>query len=554
MKIGKLAAILLLIASPALADTDNPTEWTESDGSPSIFDPWKVAVSNGTLTDNGDGSLSLNTTGSGGTPGGANSNVQYNGAGAFAGDGAFNWDSIANTLSISRDSGQTGLAFRISSDTGALLANISHDGSANFVNLQLNNSLPAIEGGTGQSTYSKGDILVASDGVTLTKVTVGTDGAVLSADSSTATGVAWVALPAAGSGDITSVGDVTSGAAFDGSQGTTLTFNNAVGDATIIYDGSSLSTTTPAAAVATDILFTAGADTTTTGAGGSFVLTGGDGGPTNGAGGAISLVPGNATAGASAGGDINLYGGTSSDNSRIGMVFLQSVPLVATPASSQSITGVTSKIKANGTSAELNPNGDYTITSAPTIDNGVKGQLLVLFAANTEANIVTLQDQDTLSSSNLQLGASTRDITAKKALTLMFDGSDWVEVAYGALSNVVPLLSINIDGGGSVITTGAKGYASIPYNAIITGWDIFSDVSGSINVDIWKDTYANFPPTVTDSITGTEKPRLSSQTVSQDNALTTWTTTVSAGDVFFVSADSVTSSRRVNVVIKGQKL
>lgn len=44
-----------------------------------------------------------------------------------------------------------------------------------------------------------------------------------------------------GSGDITSVGDVASGAAFDGTQGTTLTFNNAGGDATIDYDGTDFS-------------------------------------------------------------------------------------------------------------------------------------------------------------------------------------------------------------------------------------------------------------------------------------------------------------------------
>lgn len=40
----------------------------------------------------------------------------------------------------------------------------------------------------------------------------------------------------AGSGDITSVGDVASGAAFDGTQGTTLTFNDSDGDQTISYD------------------------------------------------------------------------------------------------------------------------------------------------------------------------------------------------------------------------------------------------------------------------------------------------------------------------------
>lgn len=40
-----------------------------------------------------------------------------------------------------------------------------------------------------------------------------------------------------GSGDITSVGNVTTGAAFDGTQGTILTFNNAGGDKTLGYDG-----------------------------------------------------------------------------------------------------------------------------------------------------------------------------------------------------------------------------------------------------------------------------------------------------------------------------
>jgi len=39
-----------------------------------------------------------------------------------------------------------------------------------------------------------------------------------------------------GSGDITAVGDVASGAAFDGTDGTTLTFNDSDGDQTISYD------------------------------------------------------------------------------------------------------------------------------------------------------------------------------------------------------------------------------------------------------------------------------------------------------------------------------
>jgi len=40
-----------------------------------------------------------------------------------------------------------------------------------------------------------------------------------------------------GSGDITAIGDVTSGDAFTGTAGTSLTFNNAGGDGTLAYDG-----------------------------------------------------------------------------------------------------------------------------------------------------------------------------------------------------------------------------------------------------------------------------------------------------------------------------
>lgn len=108
---------------------------------------------------------------------------------------------------------------------------------------------------------------------------------------------------------------------------------------------------------------------------------------------------------------------------------------------------------------------------------------------------------------------------------------------------------ITIDGGGSAITTGVKGYITIPYAGTITGWDIFADTSGSIVVDVWKDTYANFPPTVADTIAGTEKPTLSSATKNQDTNLTTWTTSVTANDVIAFNVDSVSTVTRVNLII-----
>ena len=120
----------------------------------------------------------------------------------------------------------------------------------------------------------------------------------------------------------------------------------------------------------------------------------------------------------------------------------------------------------------------------------------------------------------------------------------------GPIGATTSIFGISIDGAGTVITPGVKGYLTIPYNGTITGWDIFSDQSGSCVIDLWKDTYANFPPTVADTITGSEKPTLSSQQRNQDNNLTTWNTSVSVGDIIAFNVDSATTVTRVNVHIK----
>lgn len=51
----------------------------------------------------------------------------------------------------------------------------------------------AANGGTGQSTYTKGDLLAAPGGTTLNKLSVGTDAQVLTADAASTNGVKWAA-------------------------------------------------------------------------------------------------------------------------------------------------------------------------------------------------------------------------------------------------------------------------------------------------------------------------------------------------------------------------
>ena len=106
-----------------------------------------------------------------------------------------------------------------------------------------------------------------------------------------------------------------------------------------------------------------------------------------------------------------------------------------------------------------------------------------------------------------------------------------------------------IDGGGSAITTGVKADLLIPYACTITAARLLADQSGSIVVDIWKDTYANFPPTVGDTVTASAKPTLSSAQKYEDTTLTGWTTALAAGDYLRFNVDSATSVQRVTLAI-----
>lgn len=107
-----------------------------------------------------------------------------------------------------------------------------------------------------------------------------------------------------------------------------------------------------------------------------------------------------------------------------------------------------------------------------------------------------------------------------------------------------------IDGGGSTITTGIKGDLEVPFACTIQRATLLADQSGSIVVDIWKDTYANYPPTNADSICASAKPTISAATKSQDFTLTGWTTTIAAGDTLRFNVDSITTCTRVTLSLK----
>jgi hypothetical protein len=111
-------------------------------------------------------------------------------------------------------------------------------------------------------------------------------------------------------------------------------------------------------------------------------------------------------------------------------------------------------------------------------------------------------------------------------------------------------LNFTINGGGTALTAGLPGIGfQVPYACTITGWTLLADQTGSVVIDIWKDTYANYPPTVADTITGSAKPTISASNKATSTTLTGWTTSIAAGDVLFFNVDSAATITQLSILL-----
>lgn len=222
------------------------------------------------------------------------------------------------------------------------------------------------------------------------------------------------------------------------------------------------------------------------------------------------------------------------------------------------------KTSSDGNTLTIDGSGAETINGAAT--KAITGQYAsAVILSNGTGWVITSEATSTA------YQPVDSDLTAISALTTTAHGRGLLDDADAAASRAsigavigtdvqaydadLPIgsIGITIDGGGSAITTGQKGYVSIPYACTINSATILLDQSGSIVIDVWKDAYANYPPTVADTITAAAKPTVSGAVKSQDTTLTGWTTSVSAGDVIGFNVDSITTATRATLILKVTK-
>lgn len=116
------------------------------------------------------------------------------------------------------------------------------------------------------------------------------------------------------------------------------------------------------------------------------------------------------------------------------------------------------------------------------------------------------------------------------------------------------LLLIHLDGGGGTLTTGHKLDVPLPnFGISIEGWTLVADQSGSLVIDLWSDTYGNYPPTVADTITASAKPTLSSAIKNEAESVPTWTKNIARGKTIRVNVDSATTVTRATLALSVYK-
>lgn len=93
----------------------------------------------------------------------------------------------------------------------------------------------------------------------------------------------------------------------------------------------------------------------------------------------------------------------------------------------QTLAAGTTILPSSRTVPVVGSGGAVTLTSDPSIADGYPGQILILEGTDA-VNTVTLTDN-----LGMQLGAATRALALNDNITLMFNGTDWLELAFANL-------------------------------------------------------------------------------------------------------------------------
>jgi hypothetical protein len=196
--------------------------------------------------------------------------------------------------------------------------------------------------------------------------------------------------------------------------------------------------------------------------------------------------------------------------------------------------------------SDISANAAFGTTAGTVAEGSALAAKAALAHTHAQADVTNLVT-DLAAKASSTHAHSGADITSGTVpIARIPTGTDGVTVSLGNHTHsLVSSFEIPIDGAGSTPATGIWTWFKAPFALTLTGWEITSTLAGAIAFDLWKDTYANWPPNISDSISGAATVPLriaatNSKATSTD--FTGWTTTtVATGDYIIVNINSVTT-------------
>ena len=183
----------------------------------------------------------------------------------------------------------------------------------------------------------------------------------------------------------------------------------------------------------------------------------------------------------------------------------------------------------SNTQIQFNANGAFSGSSALTFDSGSNTLILT-------GSLTVTQNISASSFTGSLFGTASFATTASYALNAGAGGASSQTGSFGA----------SWDGQGGTVTTGNTIYKVNTVSGSIRGWNILATgTNPTCTIDVWKVASGTSLPTVTNSITGSSAPALSTGNAVRSTTLTGWTTALTPGDIFAFNINAVSAATKI---------
>lgn len=104
------------------------------------------------------------------------------------------------------------------------------------------------------------------------------------------------------------------------------------------------------------------------------------------------------------------------------------------------------------------------------------------------------------------------------------------------------------------LDAGTRAYVEVPFACTLTGWSLLASPAADVTLDVWRQAFADGLPTNAQRIAGTEKPLVSGGTHNRDDDLTTWATSIAAGDILGIEIEANDDAVYVELTLHYQRV